>query len=87
LYLSAIPGREHFTWLASTELEGTNILARVSDQLSAAMCNQTLLHRDEAMAETQEYHRNVAWPSLAGSPKMAPNQHFLSALRAVQVTV
>ena len=36
-------------------------VCRVSDQLSAAMYNQTLPHGDEAMAETQEYHRNVAW--------------------------
>jgi len=76
LYLSAIPGREHFTRLASTELEATNILARVSDQLSAAMYNQTLLHRDEAMAETWEYHRNVAWTQLSWLSKNGTQPSF-----------
>ena len=37
------------------------VVARVSDQLSATMYNQILPHGDEAIAETREYHRNVAW--------------------------
>ena len=43
----------------SFEMDGKWQVA--SNYLSAAMYNQTLPHGDEAMAETQEYHRNVAW--------------------------
>jgi len=38
---------------------------RVSNQLSAAMYNHTLPHADEAMAETWEYHGNVAWTQVS----------------------
>ena len=38
---------------------------RVSDQLPDAMYNQTLPHRDKAMAETRKYHRNVAWTQVS----------------------
>ena len=42
-------------------LHWAQVAYRVSHQLLAAIYNQTLPHRDEAMAETREYHRNVAW--------------------------
>ena len=59
------------------------LIQRVSDQLSAAMYNQTLPHGAEAMAETWEYHRNVAWTQVSWHSK----SHLLFTLRAMQVTV
>ena len=68
-------------------LSACSSVDRVSDQLSASMHNQTLPHGDEAMAETWEHNRNVAWTQVSCHSKMAPNHHFLFAPRAMQVTV
>jgi len=59
-------------WSTLTKENGT----RVSSQLLAAMYNQTLPHRDEAMAETWEYHRNVAWTQVSWHSKNGTQTSF-----------
>ena len=49
---------------------------RVSDQLSAAMYNQTLPHGDKAIAETWEYHRNVVYTQVSWHSKNGTQQSF-----------
>ena len=59
--LAEFQGFSNTFWSTLTKENGS----RASRQLSAAMYNQTLPHRDEAMAETREYHRNVAWTQVS----------------------
>ena len=49
---------------------------RVSHQLSDAMYNQTLPHTDEAVAETWEYYRNVAWTQASCHSKNGTQPSF-----------
>jgi len=56
-------------------------------QLSATCIIRHIPHRDKAIAETREYHRDIAWTKVSWHSKNGTSHHFLRASECLIVQV